>query len=63
MGKIIWEIIFYFIFIYLLFMVAYGNRDAKSYWVNWNYDNMFLKALYDDNNSMGTNAMPKVEVQ
>lgn len=46
MYSIIRELIMYFLWLYMLMMVAYGNRDPYSYKMNANYKDMFIRGAY-----------------
>ena len=46
MQAIIREIIFYLVWLYILMMVAYGNRDPWSYMMTENFNNMFVHGSY-----------------
>ena len=60
MQAIIREIIMYFLWLYMLMLVAYGNRDPHSYQMTANYKNMFVKGSYADNVKMETFNFKKV---
>ena len=63
MNKIIWEIIFYFLFLWLLMMVAYGNRDPQTYNLYKHYQKLLVKASYDNVNERGTWDLEKVNTK
>jgi hypothetical protein len=46
MYSIIREIVFYVLFLYLMMMVAYGNRDPWSSSMYNNYKNMFFNGVH-----------------
>ncbi len=60
MNKVIWEILFYIIFLYLLMLVAYGNRDPLSYQLLNNFKSQVVSASHDPSHIIGTHAFSKV---
>ena len=47
MQHVVWEVIAYIIFLYLLMMIAYSNRDLLFYRLHNHYTKMFLKGTMD----------------
>jgi len=47
MQSIIWELIMYLLWLNLLMIVAYGNRDPWSYTMNNSYKQMFVRGVYN----------------
>ena len=47
MHHVLWEIISYMIFLYLLMMVAYSNRDTTFHNIYKHYANMLKRGSYD----------------
>ena len=46
MYSVVREILFYLLFLYLMMMVAYGNRDPWSLYMYQNHKNMFQHGSY-----------------
>ncbi|XP_071814843.1 polycystin family receptor for egg jelly-like isoform X3 [Apostichopus japonicus] len=46
MRKILTEIIFYIIFLNVIMIISFGDRDFNSYWINRSMSNMFVDARY-----------------
>ena len=61
MQSIIWEVILYLVWLWLLMMMAYGNKDGWSYWLNSSYRNTFERGAYTDA-LMDTYHMKKVSL-
>ena len=47
MHKIIWEIIFYLIFLNITMLICFGDRDPNVFYVNKSMTDMFVKASYN----------------
>ncbi len=47
MHHVLWEIISYMIFLYLLMMIAYSNRDTSFHDIYSHYANMLKRGSYD----------------
>ena len=60
MHAIIREMILYFLWLYMLMMVAYGNRDPYSFTMTKHYKNMFDRGAHADGVKMDTFNFKKV---
>ncbi|XP_074647721.1 uncharacterized protein LOC141903499 [Tubulanus polymorphus] len=60
MVNIIWEIIFYTIFVGILIVLSYENRDTRSHYFYKDIENIFYNDRYTRNNSVGTYALSAV---
>ena len=49
MQHVLWEVVAYIIFLYLMMMIAYSNRDLLSFRLYDHYTKMFLKGTMDPN--------------
>lgn len=60
MFKVIREITFYFTFLLLLMMCAYGNQDPMSFYLKDNMIKQFVNEAYTQNETCGRKALDKV---
>ena len=51
MQHVLWEVIAYVIFLYLLMMIAYSNRDLLFFRLHNHYTKMFLHGTMDGTKS------------
>ncbi len=53
MQHMLWEVIAYIIFLYLIMMIAYSNRDPMFHRLHRHYSNMFVKGSIDESKPWG----------